>query len=689
MNRGGYKKKFHKNEGKRSYEPKYQNIYRRNMVHSKQQQIKELDVGISEYINDSKGFSGIIKARFSDFQVNEIGLDGETVKLTFIEIPKEFASNTNSDLAVDYKTLNNPLKHVTNNQWDEIISLLTLPEEKVVTLNVTNMGKEDRREIHQTINTVFKNQITGTTISKDGENLIQFKKHLKGDTNDTRTRWPSDIGEYVHFLVFKESMDTLEAIYKIADSLKMRASLFTYAGVKDRRAKTTQWVCVRKVDPNRLLKATKRIKNLQIGNFIFKTEPLKLGQLKGNRFRIALRNVTGDDVLITEAMTSLKNNGFINYYGLQRFGNDKEVPTFHIGVQLMLGNWKEACSLILKPKSSDDPFLDITIAKKVYQETENAQKAQECFRRNRNKCVESKLLGGLAKAHKNDYVNALESIPRNMRLLYIHSFQSLIWNKIVSRRLKEYGIKTIVGDLVLMPGNNLNSEMELSEDEDNIAEDKSQSSYIAPEVKILTQENVNDFTIFDVVLPLPGYDIKYPENDMKKWYKEILESYGLSLEMPKQRARTYTLSGAYRKIIVKVENLSWKILNYNDPTENLIRSDLEELNKLPEPQDVPDGKYKALVIDFALQSSCYATMALREILKTDTSSSSHAKLNNYHLNLNDEAQENSSADTEQKQENENISHSCHQKTLKHKASEEASESVSKKIKTDNIEEESF
>lgn len=98
---------------------------------------------------------------------------------------------------------------------------------------------------------------------------------------------------------------------------------------------------VRKVLPGKLLQKTRFLKNIKIGNICFKNKPLKLGKLNGNRFRIALRNVTADDETINKAMESLKANGFINYYGMQRFGNDKEVPTYLIGVKLMQGNFKE------------------------------------------------------------------------------------------------------------------------------------------------------------------------------------------------------------------------------------------------------------------------------------------------------------------------------------------------------------
>lgn len=55
-------------------------------------------------------------------------------------------------------------------------------------------------------------------------------------------------------------------------------------------------------------------------------------------------------------------------------------------------------------------------------------------------------------------------------------------------------------------------------------------------VKELTSEDLPKYTIFDVVLPLPGFDITYPEH-MKEFYKERIEQFGLSLEMPKQKVK--------------------------------------------------------------------------------------------------------------------------------------------------------
>lgn len=53
--------------------------------------------------------------------------------------------------------------------------------------------------------------------------------------------------------------------------------------------------------------------------------------------------------------------------------------------------------------------------------------------------------------------------------------------------------------------------------------------------------------------------------------------------------RTYCVSGSYRKCVERADNLTWEIMNYNNPHESLIRSDLEELKNKPAPVNI-EGK---------------------------------------------------------------------------------------------------
>lgn len=57
---------------------------------------------------------------------------------------------------------------------------------------------------------------------------------------------------------------------------------------------------------------------------------------------------------------------------------------------------------------------------------------------------------------RQDFVGALQGIPRNTRNLYVHAVQSYVWNLAVSRRIQHFGCSRVVaGDLVLKDADQL------------------------------------------------------------------------------------------------------------------------------------------------------------------------------------------------------------------------------------------
>lgn len=272
------------------------------------------------------------------------------------------------------------------------------------------------------------------------------------------------------------------------------------------------------------------------------------------------------------------------------------------------------------------------------------------FQYKNNKFIEYRLLEGLAENNETGYANALRKIPRNMLLLYIHAYQSLIWNRVASRRIKEFGMKLIPGDLVY------NDSTEIEEILDSVEEDEEdqqpKESIFKQKVKKLTEEDISSgkYTIFDVVLPQPGFDITYPENEVGKWYEEYLAENDLTSEKLKNNVKTFSLPGAYRKMLVKPGNMTWEFKTYNSPTDNLIETRFEKATVCE------NGQLKALILNFELPSACYATMFLREILRNDTSASNQSLLEGQEMSKHEEevAEEQEQVGSEAVQEEEKV-----------------------------------
>lgn len=130
-------------------------------------------------------------------------------------------------------------------------------------------------------------------------------------------------------------------------------------------------------------------------------------------------------------------------------------------------------------------------------------------------------------------------IPKNLKMLFVHAYQSYTWNSVVSKRIELYGCKTpIVGDVVLVDKES--SETEPADDDGEAEEvmikvDESELSDLDKlrrdakllAVHTLTEADLPNYTVFDVLMPLPGFVVKYPDGEPGKLYRELMVADGL------------------------------------------------------------------------------------------------------------------------------------------------------------------
>lgn len=552
--------------------------------------LTELDVGILKYVSDHKGFSGILKERYSDFVVHEINKQGKIVHLDDLSIPAEAE-------VPEVQQQPQELDVLTEEQKKQLGELqLFKNKEDNVSIELMDDTKEKRTLVHKAIKTQFPGLETKTE-EKEGRKFI-VAYHAAGKKALAAPRkhfWPKNRGNFCHFVLYKENKDTMDAINVLSKFLRLRPNIFSYMGTKDKRAITVQEIAVLKITAERLAHLNKCLMNLKLGNFCYKNHPLKLGELQGNHFTVVIRNISGTDEQVHQAMTSLRQTGFINYYGMQRFGTTA-VPTQQVGRAILKNDWNEVVDLILKPR----PGAEKEFLVRCREEWAKTQDPEAALKKLPNKrCVEGQLLRGLSMYGKKDIVNAFGLIPRNNRLMYIHSYQSVVWNTMVSRRIEAFGLKAVEGDLVL----------------------RGTTAYV------LSAEEAESHTIHDIVMPLPGFDVIYPSHHVGKGYRELLSADGLDIDNMRHKVKDYSLAGAYRRIIIRPSDVSWEVIQYDDPRISLVHSDFEKLENKPAPVFNKEGKYRALRMEFSLPPSTYATMAIREVLKLDTSIKKQTQLN--------------------------------------------------------------
>ncbi len=133
---------------------------------------------------------------------------------------------------------------------------------------------------------------------------------------------PEGQGEHVFLQIQKTGENTEYIARLLARVAEVRQRDIGFAGLKDRHAVTTQWFSVwlpGKADPDWSAAETENIKILQA---LRHPRKLKRGVLSGNNFTITIRDFAGDKEQTVATLAAIKSQGFPNYFGEQRFGNN-------------------------------------------------------------------------------------------------------------------------------------------------------------------------------------------------------------------------------------------------------------------------------------------------------------------------------------------------------------------------------
>jgi tRNA pseudouridine13 synthase len=199
---------------------------------------------------------------------------------------------------------------------------------------------------------------------------------------------PQKEGEYTYFLLRKRNYTTLRALEQLATALRTPAKWFGCAGNKDKLAVTSQVCSVASVSPESLSALV--LKDITLEPFGKGDRPVSLGNLKGNAFEIVVRDI--------DALPAQKTR-FVNLFGEQRFSTHNAA----IGKAIVKRDFKAAVALILTSKSD--------AAEKVHK---------------------------ILAAEPKNYLTALKQLPKKLLKLYIHAFQSLLWNELALEYAKKH-----------------------------------------------------------------------------------------------------------------------------------------------------------------------------------------------------------------------------------------------------------
>ena len=364
---------------------------------------------------------------------------------------------------------------------------------------------------------------------------------------------PCGSGEHCYLTVEKRGITTLEAIRRIAQSLKVQEREIGYAGMKDAVGVTRQTISVQRITPEMALAL--EAERVRVVSAERHSNKLKVGHLKGNRFRVVIRGVSDSAAeLVPAILEILSKRGVPNYFGSQRYG--AQGNSHLIGSAMLRRDWQGSVDhLIGEPDAVRDEEWSAAIA--AYQRGA-MDEALRIFPRH---CRSERDVLQRLVARPGEYEKAFSAVHPRLKKLYLSAAQSFLFDQAVAGRIDRID-RLMTGDLACKHIN---------------------GACFLVENAVLEQDRAAAFEI-SASGPMFGCKMKRPEGAAWDLEGEILELAGLDLSLF-DLPGGLRMEGERRPLRVPAGELSWSATG------------------------------DTVTVEFSLPKGSYATSLIREITK--------------------------------------------------------------------------
>jgi tRNA pseudouridine13 synthase len=221
----------------------------------------------------------------------------------------------------------------------------------------------------------------------------------------------------------------------VTKQLRLEQERVDFAGIKDANALTSQHISISRMMPEQILPI--KIKGLTLYPLKFSNEKITSLLLAGNAFKIIIKKIALSPSEIQERIEKICQEledfrGVPNFFGHQRFGTRRAI-THLVGKSIVKGDW-EAAAMTFLTKPSEFEHPDARLARAELSKTRDLTQAFQSFPAQLR--YEKAMLAHLSK-HLTDYVGAFHRLPIKLCQLFVNAYQSFLFNKFVSERIKQ------------------------------------------------------------------------------------------------------------------------------------------------------------------------------------------------------------------------------------------------------------